>query len=186
MKKGIVDLLLKTGKLKNIKRAGWVREKFPDPESVAEHTFRVCFLALILAEDLKLERSRLLEMALLHDIEEFSTFDPVTQRGSENVANHDHVLEKKVVRELFSPLKKADEYYKIWEEHIPQSNPGAPRISSILYQIGKIATAWQALEYELARENPKKLDEWWKNAKVYVKEPLLVELLKALEKRRQK
>ena len=186
MNRKLVDLLLKTGKLKSIKRSGWVREKFLDPESVAEHTFRVCFLAFILAEDLKLERSELLEMALLHDIEEVSTSDPVTQRGFKEIANHNHVLEKKIVRELFSPLKRRDEYYKIWAEHLPQSSPGTSRIALVLYQIGKIATVWQALEYELAGEDPKKLDEWWENAEVYVKEPLLVELLKELEKRRRK
>jgi putative hydrolase of HD superfamily len=62
----IVDSLLKVGKLKSLKRTGWVREGMPDPESVAEHTFRVCFLILVLGDDILLlkEGWRMLEIMM--------------------------------------------------------------------------------------------------------------------------
>jgi putative hydrolase of HD superfamily len=68
----LTDLLLKVGKLKSIKRTGWGRGKFQDPESVAEHSFRVAFLALLLGDELGLDKNKLFEMAFLHDVEEFA------------------------------------------------------------------------------------------------------------------
>lgn len=47
------------------------------PESVAEHTFCVAFLAMILAESIEeeVDRGRLLTIALLHDLGEAFTTD---------------------------------------------------------------------------------------------------------------
>lgn len=186
MKHNFVKILLNVGRLKSIKRTGWVREGMPDPESVAEHTFRVCFLALLLGKRLELSLEDLLGMAIVHDIEEAVTNDPVTQRGKKNVKSHNHQEEKKVVDELFLGLPNQVELLKLWEKHFPQSRKGASRESSILYQLGKIATSWQALEYELAGADPGKLDEFWENAKVYVTEPLLLKILNDLEGYRNK
>ena len=97
MKNTTVDVLLKVGRLKSIKRTGWVRSGMPDPESVAAHTFRVCFLVLVLADRLKLNRQKLLEMGLLHDIEEAVTGDPVTQRGMDQIGEHDVEEEGNIV-----------------------------------------------------------------------------------------
>ena len=185
MKNTTVDVLLKVGRLKSIKRTGWVRSGMPDPESVAAHTFRVCFLVLVLADRLKLNRQKLLEMGLLHDIEEAVTGDPVTQRGMDQIGEHDVEEEGNIVRRIFLPLENRDELYKIWEAHLPENKPGASREARILYEIGKIATAWQALEYELAGQDPMLMDEWWVNARTYVKEPLLIEILDALEIKRK-
>jgi putative hydrolases of HD superfamily len=177
MDKKIVEVLLKTGRLKSIKRSGWVREKMPDPESVAEHTFRICFLVLLLGDELKVDTDKLLRMAIVHDIEEAMTGDPVTQRGKKDVAEHDHSHEKAVVRDLLEGASNKAELFNLWAEHLPLNKPGAPRDVSILYQIGKIATIWQALEYELGGANPNVMDEWWVNAKAHVSEPLFKDLL---------
>jgi len=181
----LVDSLLKIGKLKNVKRSGWVREGMANPESVAEHTFRVCFLVLILAEELKIDEHKLLKMALVHDLEEAVTGDPVTQRGAKDIGQHDHKMEKLLFKEIVSEVPNAKEMYNLWEEHLPQNRQGATQDSIILYELGKIATVWQALEYELSGVNPKKLNEFWINAKTHVKEPVLVKLLKEMESRRK-
>lgn len=186
MDKRLVNSLLKIGKLKSIKRSGWVREEMPDPESVAEHTFRVSFLVLLLGEELKVSTEKLLKMAIVHDIEEAVIGDPVTQRGAKGVLKRDYKKEKQVVRDLVSTAPNPSELYKLWEDHLLQNRPGASRDASILYQIGKIATVWQALEYELDGAEPGKLDEFWENAKTHIKEPLLVELFNSLESKRKK
>src|SRR3990167_3939965 len=118
----ISDLLLKVGKLKSLKRTGWVREKMPDPESVAEHTFRVCFLALLLGEKLDVDANKLLKMALVHDFEEAETQDPVTQRGAKNTSSHDHTKEKEIIEKLFAEASNREEIFKLWEAHLPQNS----------------------------------------------------------------
>ena len=186
MERDIVESLLKVGKLKSLKRTGWVREGMPDPESVAEHCFRVAFLALIVGGELKgVDTDRLIKMALLHDSEEAFTGDPVTERFDKQVGVHDHVSESEIVKDMFSGFEQTDELHELWSAHLPETGPEATREANILYQIGKIATAWQALEYELAGEDPKIMDEWWVNARKHVTEPILEELLTKLESKRK-
>lgn len=176
----ISDLLLKVGKLKTLKRTGWVREAMPDPESVAEHTFRVCFLAFVLADELKADKDKLLKMALVHDIEEVETLDPVAQRGSQKTGSHDYAKEKEIVNELGNK-----EISVLWEAGLAKDSPGAPRESAILFQLDRLANCWQALEYELDGADGKKLDEFWENAKAKITDPVLVSLLTEMEGKRK-
>ncbi len=46
---GLIDFIAEAGKLKRIPRTGWVESGVPDPESVADHSFRVALIALVLA-----------------------------------------------------------------------------------------------------------------------------------------
>ena len=59
------------GKLKTTPRTGWVRRGVPRYESVADHSWRVAALGLLLMhrDDLQITQ-KLLPMALLHDIGE--------------------------------------------------------------------------------------------------------------------
>src|SRR3989339_2211175 len=71
----LIDFLHKVGQLKGLKRTGWVYKNIPDPESVAEHSFRTAILALVLADELKADKERLVKMALIHDLAESITGD---------------------------------------------------------------------------------------------------------------
>ena len=77
-----LDFLKNVGKSKRLLRTGWVREKVKDPESVAEHSFRVSVLAMVLTDKLgyDLDKNKLIKMALLHDLGEVITGDIVTER----------------------------------------------------------------------------------------------------------
>jgi putative hydrolase of HD superfamily len=180
------DLLLKVGKLKSIKRSGWVRGKFPDPESVVEHSFRVAFLVLLLGDELKINKDRLIKMALVHDIEEIETGDPVTQRGEKEVLEHDEKKEKQVVKSIFSSASNSEELYQLWKDHLPENKENKTKESDVLYQIGKLATCWQALEYELQGVDSQKLDEWWINAKKHIFNLTIKKYLDELEAKRKK
>ena len=46
---GVVKFAYETGQLKRLPRAGWLLAGVRDPESVAEHSFRVGVLAYIIA-----------------------------------------------------------------------------------------------------------------------------------------
>ena len=78
----MLEFLSTLSKTKMIPRSGWVSNDvaIQDVESVAEHSFSTTVLALLLS-DLELEQgrkvdvSRVLRMALLHDLSETLTFD---------------------------------------------------------------------------------------------------------------
>jgi len=66
----IIKFLSKVGKLKGMPRRGWVIRDIKNPESIAEHTFRVAIMAWVLADQKnnKLNLEKLIKMALIHDI----------------------------------------------------------------------------------------------------------------------
>lgn len=184
--KKLVRFLLDAGKLKSLKRSGWVREGMPNPETVAEHSWRVALLAMLLGDELGVDKEKLIKMALIHDLEEAVTLDPVVQRGAKQIGNHKRDTEEQIVKKMVSKVSGAEEFFNLWREQAAETSPGTTRESGIIYELGKVATAWQALEYELGGADPRKLDEFWKNAHAHVKEPKLQELLKELENLRKK
>ncbi len=67
----IVQLLVYAGALKKLPRQGWLYLDVPDPESVADHTFRVALMTLLLAhDDPAVDSGRALVLALCHDLPE--------------------------------------------------------------------------------------------------------------------
>ena len=60
--------------LKDLDRAGWLRSGLTNVESVAAHSWGVAFLAFHLCPE-ELDRQRLMEMAICHDVAEIKVGD---------------------------------------------------------------------------------------------------------------
>lgn len=182
--KQIVEFMIIAGKLKWTKRSGWLREKMPAPETVAEHTFRVAILCRILAPLFKLNPEKLTSMAIFHDLAEGVLGDPVTQRGRKTVEKHDVRQEIKFMKKIFEDLGMP-KLFKYWQENILENSQHKTEYSDILYQIGKIATAWQAFEYELRGVPARVTIEFWENANYHVHHPFLRKILSALKQEKK-
>jgi len=72
-----LDLLVQANILKTTPRTGWHLRWVPDPEDVAAHSWGTAMVALVLAEMSgdRLDRGRLLAMAILHDLAEAEVSD---------------------------------------------------------------------------------------------------------------
>lgn len=57
------------GKLKLLKRTGWIHKDIPLPESVADHMYRMSMLSFCIT-DPTIDRDRLLKVCLVHDLAE--------------------------------------------------------------------------------------------------------------------
>ena len=58
-------------RLKRVKRAGWISKvKVHNPESVADHTYSMCAMCMVLSDLLRLDTERVLKMVILHDLAE--------------------------------------------------------------------------------------------------------------------
>jgi len=178
--KQVVEFMVIAGKLKWTKRTGWLREKISQPETVAEHTYRVTILCRILAPILKLDPNKLTSMAIFHDLAEGVLGDPVTQRGKKTVASHDSLQEAWFMKSVFVNLGM-QELFSYWEENVLENGQNKTKYSDILYQIGKIATVWQAFEYEIRGVAKESTKEFWENAEYHVKHPLLKKILHGLK-----
>ncbi len=71
----IIGFLHEAGHLKNTPRAGWQLAGIKQPESVAEHSFRVGVLAYVLATLEGANAERAAAIALFHDVPEARTTD---------------------------------------------------------------------------------------------------------------
>jgi putative hydrolases of HD superfamily len=57
------------GALKNVKRTGWVNNKINEPESVADHMYRMSMLAFMI-QDPAIKKDHLIKLCLVHDLAE--------------------------------------------------------------------------------------------------------------------
>merc|ERR1719461_277614 len=61
----ILDFAFLLGNLKQTKRSGWIRKKIAQPESIADHMYRMGVLSMILTSECKV-----VQMALIHEVME--------------------------------------------------------------------------------------------------------------------
>jgi 5'-deoxynucleotidase YfbR-like HD superfamily hydrolase len=71
----LLEFLRNAGDLKMIPRTGWVQAGIKEPESVADHSFRMTLLAMVLSDQMGLDTEKVVRMALIHDLAESRTGD---------------------------------------------------------------------------------------------------------------
>jgi putative hydrolase of HD superfamily len=180
--KKLIDLALQFGILKRTVRTGWKRKGIKDPESVAEHSFRVSVLAMLLAPYLNVDRSRLVKMSLIHDLGESSIGDLIWERGARIIGSQieKHKDEGHAVRRIFESDGEFDDYFEIWKEFEEQKTKEA----LIVKQLDKLEMTLQALEYEKEGYSSILLEEFWENSEKYLKGRELEPVFRALQKLR--
>lgn len=174
--KDVIELLHNIGKLKEVKRAGWIIGKIPNPESVADHSFRTAVMALLLSNKMGLNRDKCVQMALIHDLSESLAGDitPHDKISSEEK----YKIERKAMESLFEKVN-GNNIIQLWEEYTKNESPE----SKFVRQLDKIETLLQALEYEKKYQNEKvDLNEFWDYAKDKIKDPLMLDILELLRK----
>jgi len=81
----ILRLAAFAGKLKRISRAGWIKEHVKDPESVAEHSYRLALMTMFASIDREIDQAKAIKMALVHDLAESQIGDIITQIGAQTL-----------------------------------------------------------------------------------------------------
>ena len=163
--------------LKQLYRQGWLSRGIPTEqcESVAEHTFGVVVLAMILADSYfpELNFTTVVRMALIHDFGEVYAGDIIP---SNHIApTEKHKLEKDSITQILEKLPNGSEYIALWEEFEYCNSPEA----QFVRQIDKLEMALQASVYENQKfENFK---EFFNSAGTEISSPELHSILKELE-----
>jgi putative hydrolases of HD superfamily len=129
-------------RLKQVKRAGWVRKKVPEPESVADHTFSLCMLVFVLAKKDPdgLDRDRCLSLALVHDLAE-SIVGDITPHDTISVSEK-FKLEEQAFKTLSDTLGDS-ELLQLWYEFERQET----REARFVRDLDLFEMLFQALEY---------------------------------------
>ena len=130
------DFLLQAYHLKHLSRAGWCRVGIPDPESVASHSWGVALLVLLLSPP-HLNKERMLELALIHDLPEVIVGD---------ITPHDNITkQEKQHREAQAAATLLPPHLlRIWKEYEENQTEEA----KFVHMLDKLDMALQAIAYE--------------------------------------
>ncbi len=137
---GLIDFMVEAGKLKRLPRTGWVECGVPDPESVADHSFRVTLIAMILADERGLDTLKAVRMALLHDLAEAETGDLTPPQKEADPAGFKRAEEAAMSRML---AKLPHEYLTAWREF----SEGSTAEARLVRDADKLEMVMQAAEY---------------------------------------
>ena len=164
--KDLINLLLETGLLKKVLRTGWILKGVENAESVADHSWRVAILALILAPQLKVDQLKLVKMALIHDLGEALIGDIKWERGKRVIGSQEekHKDERKAIKKMFADNPSFKEYVDLWGEFTEQKT----REAKIMKELDKLEMVIQALEYEQENYPAEWFNEFWENAEKYL------------------
>jgi putative hydrolase of HD superfamily len=121
----ILDFLRAAESLKTAKRSGWTTAG--QAESVAEHTWRLCLMALVLRPEFPdVDFERLLKICIVHDLGEAIGGDipapEQTRRGASKSGD-----ERRDLVSLLEPLPQAQkqEILGLWDEYESAATPEA-------------------------------------------------------------
>jgi putative hydrolase of HD superfamily len=113
---GILAFLRSAERLKTVTRSGWTSAG--EPESVAEHTWRLCLMAMLLYGGApEVDLARLLRMCLIHDLGEAIRGDvPAPAQAKLGAKSAE---ERADLIELTAPLPSAlrQEIVALWDEY---------------------------------------------------------------------
>ncbi len=97
-----ISLINILGKMKDLKRRGWLMKNISLPESDADHSFGVAMLALLYTPS-SLNKLKCLELALVHDLAEVYTGD---YTPFDNINKEEkHYKELSAIKQIATELK---------------------------------------------------------------------------------
>lgn len=152
----IVSFAHEAGHLKQLKRAGWLHAGVRDPESVAEHSFRVGVLAFCIAIQEGANADRAATLALFHDLPETRIGDiPAVGKRYVKTADPQYVIGEQVA---VLPAALAARIAALVNEHEGAKTPDATAEAKCSRDADKIECLLQAREYQ--REGYTELGLW--------------------------
>ncbi|KYK38458.1 MAG: HD domain-containing protein [Theionarchaea archaeon] len=148
----LIELMMAAERLKDIFRTGWKLSGVDRPESVADHTFGVVVLSMLLGDFCNLDTEKMMKMAALHDIVESKLgdihYESQTYLGEDSIKR----AEEKAARDILP-----EEYFDLWEEYQLKQSKEAQLVSAC----DKLELYFQAVRYEKAGYAG--MEHFWEN-----------------------
>lgn len=159
--------------LKKIPRRGWqTKLGIAHPESVADHSFSLALISMIISDIEGYDTKKILKMSLLHDLAESVVGDFTPDEISiEEKSNLENKAMNDILEKLPDSLK--NEYSDIWKEYQENKN----QESKFVHDVDKLEMALQAKLYQNEGIDIKKTNIFVDNAKESIKDPKLQKIL---------
>ena len=134
--KGILDFIRHAEQLKNVTRSAWTSDGHR--ESVAEHTWRLCLMALLFEKSYpEIDIARLIKICIIHDLGEAIGGDipaPLLEKAKAGDERRDLLL---LLTPLPQPLQA--EIVALWDEYAA----GSSAVAKLAKALDKIETLIQ-------------------------------------------
>jgi|SRR3989344_848612 len=198
----LLNFFTEIGKLKKMPRRGWVIRNVKNPESIAEHTFRVTIMAWFLGDkkNSNFNIEKIIKMALIHDLCEVyagditpydsiltkdnkklqqlvKTWPRFSEKKKKKLVEQKYKKEKegldKLIKNLSPDLK--NEVKSLWLDY----ESGSSKEGRFFKQTDRIESFLQAMEYwEKDKTVPQK--PWWDQARELFDDPILLNLVEKM------
>ena len=160
--------------LKNTKREGWKKKlNLNDGESVADHTYAMTILGMVISDLYGLNTEKIMRMSLLHDLAESVTGDIMPNQLSKNQKNmKENNAISKILDKLPNKLTKA--YLKFWQELQENKTDEA----KFVHELDKLEMAIQAKTYQRNGINKNQIKPFLESAISNIKSEEMKKILK--------
>ena len=173
----ILDFFKNAANLKKIQRQGWVDKLSMDsPESVADHTFSMAIMGMVISDLEEYDSEKILKMILLHDLSESKIGDYTPGQIS---VEDKRELENNAFEEILQALPDniKSQYLQIWQEYQEKNSPESMLVS----QLDRLEMAMQAKIYQVeGRHSEEKMATFFESAEKSITNPKLKELFKKI------
>ena len=140
----ISEFFFQIAELKKLPRSGWkIKVGLEDSESVAEHSYMMSVMSMVLSDVKSLNSEKVLKMAILHDWAESKIGDFMPEQIEYEKKSE---LENYAMSEILEllPQKIQSEYRDIWDEFLDRNTSEA----RLVHELDKLEMALQAKIYE--------------------------------------
>ncbi|KAJ9583752.1 hypothetical protein L9F63_021915 [Diploptera punctata] len=176
----LIQFLQLVGKLKKVRRTGWVLRQVEDPECIAGHMYRMAIMTFLLDGSQDVDRTRCLQLAVVHDLAECIVGD-ITPRCGIDV-DEKHRREDEAMRQLADLAGPCGyDLYQLYKEYEEQETAEA----KVVKELDRFDMILQAFEYEKCEARPHDLQEFFQSTVGKFSHPLLSSLATQLDKQRQ-
>ncbi len=172
----MLDFLKNVANLKNVSRQGWIDKLSMDnPESVADHSFSMALMGMVISDINNYNSEKILKMILLHDLAESKIGDYTpNQINKEKKKELENNAFDKIIKNL--PENIQIKYSEIWREYQEHISPE----SKLVHQLDRLEMTLQAKIYQKEGYSAEKLESFFQSAKNDIIDQKLKELFKQI------
>ncbi|XP_012254653.1 5'-deoxynucleotidase HDDC2 isoform X2 [Athalia rosae] len=159
------------GRLKHVKRTGWILHNVVDPETISGHMYRMAMLSFLIDNTENLDKVKIMQMTLIHDLAECIVGDitPVCGISPEEK----HKLEDEAMQKICDLLgDKGPDMLTMFREYEEQQTPEAQYVKDL----DRLDLIMQAFEYEKRDSVPGKLEEFFVSTNGKIRHPFVSQL----------
>ncbi len=140
----ISDFFFQIAGLKKLPRSGWkIKVGLEDSESVAEHSYMMSVMSMVLSDLKSLNSEKVIKMSILHDWAESKIGDFMPDEiGQDKKSELENYAMTEILESL--PEKIQFNYQEIWNEFLIRNTPE----SRLVHELDKLEMALQAKIYE--------------------------------------